>query len=197
VQSPTGMNYPNLQTSNLQQNPQNRSRLRAASATLPLGLDLRNQYRSVGSALQSPSHGSTPRATSGSQFGGSTAYTASFPSAPLTAPIDFSLSRTQGIRSGVQDYSMPQMSAPIAPPNDFSQAFHASMASSSTRTPMRDTFGGSGPLGISNSQGEQRTDDYSQDMGGLKRKQSFTHPAGGRHSPVGGSAPQTYGNTTS
>jgi len=89
---------------------------------------------------------------------------------------------------------MPQMSAPIAPPNDFSQAFHASMASSNARTPMRDSFGGAGGA---LSGGEQRNDDYSQDMGGpagLKRKQSFTLPAA--HSPVGGSAPQAYGSTT-
>lgn len=190
------MSYSNLQSPNLQQAPQNRSRLRAASATLPLGLDLRNQYRSVGSALQSPGHNTTPRATASSQFGGSTSYTASFPSAPLTAPIDFALPRTPGIRTGVPDYSMSQMSAPIAPPNDFSQAFHASMSSSNARTPMRDTFGG-GPLGISGTQNEQRNDDYSQDLGGpngLKRKRSFPLPGG--PSPSTGSGPQAYGNTT-
>jgi hypothetical protein len=84
---------------------------------------------------------------------------------------------------------MPQMSAPIAPPNDFSQAFQASMGNSNARTPMRDTFGG-GPLGISGSQNDQRHDEYSQDMA-LKRKRSFTGP-----SPTSGSAPQAYGNTT-
>jgi hypothetical protein len=198
VQSPTGMNYPNLQSPSLQQAPQSRARLRAASATLPLGLDLRNQYRSVGSALQSPSHSTTPRANTGSQYGSSTNYTASFPSAPLTAPIDFSLPRTSGIRSGVQDYSMPQMSAPIAPPNDFSQAFHASMSGGGSRTPMRESFGG-GPLGISGTQNEQRNDDYGQDMNGshaMKRKRSFGPLPGSGPAPSASSAPQAYGSTT-
>ncbi|CAI4210496.1 unnamed protein product [Parascedosporium putredinis] len=82
VQSPTAMNYPNVQPSSLQPNPQNRSsRLRAASATLPLGLDLRNQYRPVGSALQSPGPATASRANTTSQYG-SNSYTASFPSAP-------------------------------------------------------------------------------------------------------------------
>jgi hypothetical protein len=194
VQSPTAMNYPNLQTPSLQQAPQNRSRIRAASATLPLGLDLRNQYRSVGSTLQSPSHATTPRATTGSQYPGSGAYTASFPSAPLTAPIDYSMPRTPGaIRTNVQDYSMPQMSAPIAPPNDFSQAFHASMAGGS-RTPMRDSFGG-GPLGISGTQPEPRSDEYV-DANGMKRKRSFGSIPGTAPSQANSSAPQPYGSTS-
>jgi hypothetical protein len=66
------------------------------------------------------------------------------------------------------------MSAPIAPPNDFSQAFQASMNNSSTRTPMRDTFGG-GPLNMSQNQNSgDRNDDYNQDPMGLKRKRSFS-----------------------
>jgi hypothetical protein len=179
VQSPTHM-YSNFQSSSLQPNQQRGSRLRAASASLPLGLDLRNQFRSstVGSGNPQPSaHSPGPR-TPTSQFGGvSSSYTASFPSAPLTAPVDFSLPRTPGFRSSGADYSMPQMSAPIAPPNDFSQAFQASMSSSNARTPMRDTFGG-GPLSIGQNQNStDRTDDYSQDPMGLKRKRSFTGSA--------------------
>ncbi|KAK4453646.1 pah2 homeobox protein encoded by the pah2 protein [Podospora aff. communis PSN243] len=179
VQSPTHM-YSSFQSSSLQPNQQRGSRLRAASASLPLGLDLRNQFRSstVGSGNPQPSaHSPGPR-TPTSQFGGvSSSYTASFPSAPLTAPVDFSLPRTPGFRSSGADYSMPQMSAPIAPPNDFSQAFQASMSSSNARTPMRDTFGG-GPLNIGQNQNStDRTDDYSQDPMGLKRKRSFTGSA--------------------
>ncbi|KAK5663109.1 hypothetical protein OQA88_6525 [Cercophora sp. LCS_1] len=178
VQSPTHMGYSNFQSSGLQPNQQRGSRLRAASASLPLGLDLRNQFRSgVGSSnLQPAAHSPGPRTPSTSQLGGvSSSYTASFPSAPLTAPVDFSLPRTPGFRSSGADYSMPQMSAPIAPPNDFTQAFQASMNSSSTRTPMRDTFGG-GPLSLSQNQSSgDRTDSYSQDHLGLKpRKNSFT-----------------------
>ncbi|OTA67468.1 hypothetical protein K449DRAFT_430693 [Hypoxylon sp. EC38] len=197
--SPTNINY-----SSLQQPSQNRSRLRAASATLPLGLDLRHQYRPMSSShgLQSPSHSSTPRVATTAPYGSSSAYTTSFPSAPLTAPIDFPLSRTPGIsRTTVQDYSMPQMSAPIAPPQDFTQALHGSMASSSTRTPMRDTFGG-GPLSVNQGQGSgERSEDYSQEgLGGsgpsLKRKRSSFSLSQGGHTPGPAQTSQPYGHTT-
>ncbi|GAP84083.2 putative homeobox domain-containing protein [Rosellinia necatrix] len=174
LQPSTNINY-----SSLQQPSQTRSRLRAASASLPLGLDLRHQYRSFssGHSLQSPSHSSTPRAANTTPYGTSSSYSMSFPSAPLTAPIDFSLSRTPSIRSSIQDYSIPHMSAPIAPPHDFTQALHGNIAGSSSRTPMRDTFNG-GPLAISQIQGpNDKVDEHSQDgLGGsgtgLKRKRS-------------------------
>ncbi|KAI2621710.1 hypothetical protein GGR54DRAFT_76344 [Hypoxylon sp. NC1633] len=197
--SPTNINY-----SSLQQPSQNRSRLRAASANLPLGLDLRHQYRPMSSShsLQSPSHASTPRIATTTPFGSSSAYTTSFPSAPLTAPIDFPLSRTPGInRTSVQDYSMPQMSAPIAPPQDFTQALHGSMGNSSTRTPMRDTFGG-GPLNISQGHGStERSEDYSQEglsgsNQGLKRKRSSFSLSQGGHTPGPTQTSQPYGHTT-
>ena len=156
VQSPTHMSYSGFQSSSLQAaNQQRNPRMRSSSAaSLPLGLDLRTQYRSAvgsgaggglqtGSTHHSPGGaGSRTASTPGLGGGVSSSYTASFPSAPLSAPIDFSLPRTSGYRSsGAADYSMSQMSAPIAPPNDFSQAFQ----SMSTRTPMRDSFsGGSG-----------------------------------------------------
>ncbi|KAF4779684.1 homeobox domain-containing protein [Colletotrichum scovillei] len=198
--SPPGMNY-----SSFPGGPPNRLRARASSGTL--GLDLRNQYRSVGS-VPPPGHSPAPRATS-AQF----AYTSSLPSAPLTAPVDFSLPRTPGARpGGVQDYSMPQMSAPIAAPNDFSQAFHASMNTSSSRTPMRDTFGGGGPMppqhpphGAHNGeyahqqqqqhhQEQQRGgDEYGHEFGALKRKRSFSSGAPAGPGPAPG--PQAYGST--
>lgn len=185
VQSPTGINYSSMQQSNAQTR---NSRLRAASATLPLGLDIRSQYRPVSGSPNGPT---APRsATISSQY--PSAYTASFPSAPLTAPVDFSLSRGSGtLRAGVQDYSMPQMSAPIAPPNDFSQAFQANLASPTARTPMRDSFGGGG-LGISGGQGEQR-EGFGEELGSgaLGRKRSFNGV------PTSGAAPQhVYGSTT-
>ncbi|KAI1853674.1 hypothetical protein JX265_003992 [Neoarthrinium moseri] len=182
--SPTHINYSSLHSATLQQPPQN-TRLRAASATLPLGLDLRHQYRSVSSGhnLQGTGH-STPRAASATPY--STTYTSSFPSAPLTAPIDFAQPRTPGIRSSVHDYSMPQMSAPIAPPQDFSQALHGSMGAPSTRTPMRDSFSGSA-LGANQNQGSnERSDEYSQDSFGaasLKRKRSYSSGAGAQSYP--------------
>ncbi|KAI0381804.1 hypothetical protein F5Y04DRAFT_60294 [Hypomontagnella monticulosa] len=199
--SPTNINY-----SSLQQPSQNRSRLRAASATLPLGLDLRHQYRpmSTSHSLQSPSHSTTPRVTTTTPYGSSSAYTTSFPSAPLTAPIDFPLSRTPGInRTSVQDYSMPQMSAPIAPPQDFTQALHghSNIGSSSTRTPMRDTFGG-GPLSVTQGQGSsERGEDYSQEGlsgsgSGLKRKRSSFSLSQGGHTPGPAQTTQPYGHST-
>jgi hypothetical protein len=185
------MNYPNFQSSSMQQNSQNRSRLRAASASLPLGLDLRNQFRSVSTShnMQSNAHSPGSRTSSNSQIGGVSSSYSSYPSAPLTAPMDF-LPRTPGFRSSGADYSMPQMSAPIAPSNDFAQAFQ-NMSSSSSRTPMRDTFGG-GPLSTGQSQTSgERSDDYSSDPLGMKRKRSFTGP-----SSASSTGQSTYGNTT-
>ncbi|KAL0943988.1 Homeobox-leucine zipper protein HDG11 [Colletotrichum truncatum] len=195
--SPPGMNYSNFQSA-----PPNRLRSRASSGAVPLGLDLRNQYRSVGS-VPPTGHASTPRASS-AQFATSSAYTSSFPSAPLTAPVDFAMPRTPGARpGGVQDYSMPQMSAPIAAPNDFSQAFHASMNTSNARTPMRDSFGGAGgPMPPhphhADSQGASSSSEYHQSRGGeeygqdfaLKRKRSFSGAAGPGPAP----GAQAYGS---
>jgi hypothetical protein len=96
--------------------------------------------------------------------------------------MDFQMPRTPGgFRSSGTDYSMSQMSAPIAPPSDFSQAFQASMAtgsSNSARTPMRESFSG-GPLGITQGSGSgDRPDEFGQDsMGGMQRKRSFTGSA--------------------
>jgi len=176
VQSPT--HYSSFQSSGMQASQQRNSRLRAASASLPLGLDLRTQYRpAIGpGSMQASAHSPGPRTTSTPQLSGvSSSYTGSFPSAPLTAPVDFSLPRTSAYRTSTTDYSMPQMSAPIAPPNDFSQAFQASMSTSSARTPMRDSFGG-GALGLGHQSSADRGDEYSDPLG-MKRKRSFTGPA--------------------
>lgn len=191
------MSYPNFQSSSLQASQQRGSRLRAASASLPLGLDLRTQFRSaMGSAgLQSAAHSPGPRTASTPQLGGvSSSYTTSFPSAPLTAPVDFSLPRTPGFRPSTTEYPMPQMSAPIAPPTDFSQAFQASMSnsSSSTRTPMRDSFGGAAlGLGPSQLSSGDRADDYSQDPLGMKRKRSFP----GTSAAAASTGSSVYGST--
>jgi len=218
VQSPTHLGYSNFQPSSLQTNQQRGSRLRAASASLPLGLDLRTQFRSVGSgSLQPSTHssGGSGRTASTSQLSGgvSSSYSGSFPSAPLTAPNDFSLPRTPGFRSSGNDYSMPQMSAPIAPPNDFSQAFQSMTNSSSARTPMRDTFPLSQNHGHSHShshsqsshQNNSVTDrssvsggaDYSSDPLGMKRKSSFSTGGGvGTTSSTTSTAQSAYGNNT-
>ncbi|KAK4104724.1 hypothetical protein N658DRAFT_187646 [Parathielavia hyrcaniae] len=174
IHSPS--HYSSFQPPTLQASQQRSSRLRAASASLPLGLDLRTQYRpTIGSgSLQASTHSPGPRTSSTPQLGGvSSSYTGSFPSAPLSAPVDFSLPRTPGYRSSTSEYSMPQMSAPIAPPTDFSHAFQSSMSTPSTRTPMRDTFGGSA-LGLGQGQNSGgRSGDFSDSLG-MKRKRSFT-----------------------
>jgi hypothetical protein len=133
----TGVGY-----TGLQQAPQNRSRLRAATATLPLNIDIRNQYRAIGAAaLRSPSVSSVGRnPTTSTTLDIPSIYTTSYPPAPLTAPMDFSPPRPTNNRLDMPDYSAPQMSAPIAAPSDFSQAFRESMAMPTSRTPMRESF---------------------------------------------------------
>ncbi|KAJ2982566.1 hypothetical protein NUW58_g6415 [Xylaria curta] len=196
LHSTTNINY-----SSLQQPSQTRSRLRAASATLPLGLDLRHQYRSFSSnhSLQPPNHSSTPRTASTTPYGTSSGYSMSFPSAPLTAPMDFSLSRAPSIRS-IQDYSIPQMSAPIAPPHDFAQALHGNIAGSSSRTPMRDAFS-SGSLTIGQGQGasdkgeEHAPDGLSGSSASLKRKRSSFSLSQVPHTSSASQSAQPYGHT--
>jgi hypothetical protein len=97
-----------------QSSPSAMSRLRASSSVYPPGLDLRNQYR----ALPSQQHGGVPHTPRSSSF--SNAFTGGFASAPLTAPVDFSLPRTPiDGGSGGRDFNIPQLSAPMAPPGDF------------------------------------------------------------------------------
>lgn len=200
VQSPTHLSYPNYQSSSLQTSSQRNSRLRASSASLPLGLDLRTRFHSAvgATSLQSTAQSPTStRTSSTSQLGGgggvSSSYSASsFPSAPLSAPVDYSLSHASPYRPpppiGATDYSIPHMSAPIAPPTDFSQAFQASMSSggggsSRSTQPLRNNFGGSalglGHHGHSSSTSHRTTvDDYSaNDPLGMKRKRSYSGTA--------------------
>lgn len=153
------MGYPNFQSNSFMSSQQNRTRMRAASATLPLGLDLSAQR-----SYANPPPGRSATSPTNRHLAATTApFTSSFPTAPLTAPSDFNLPRTPGFPARSHDYSMPQMSAPIAPSNDFSQAFH-SMGSTS-RTPMRDSF----------MSGERAPDDYPGAPGGeLRRKPDIT-----------------------
>ncbi|CAN8095384.1 unnamed protein product [Discula destructiva] len=134
VTSPAHVGYPNFQSNSFLNSQQNRTRMRAASASLPLGLDLSSQRSYSGSQTVRSATSPTNRHLATT----SAPYTSNFPTAPLTAPSDFHLPRTPSYPARPHDYSMPQMSAPIAPSNDFSQAFQ-SMGSTS-RTPMRDSF---------------------------------------------------------
>ncbi|KAI1438757.1 hypothetical protein GGR50DRAFT_299820 [Xylaria sp. CBS 124048] len=190
----------NINYSSLQRPSQNRARLRAASATLPLGLDLRHQYRPFSSnhSLQPLSHASTPRTTSTVPYS-SSGYSTSFPVAPLAAPIDYSLSRTPSMRNSIQEYSVPHMNAPIAPPHEYNQALHGSMPGSSSRTPIRDTFGG-GHLAIEQGHepSNEKSGGYSPDSlsrlgaGGLKRKRSLPQEP---HTTSPSQSSQSYGHT--
>lgn len=178
----------------MQHNSQNRSRLRAASASLPLNLDLRNQYRT---GLQSPSISSASRVPPPTtQYTGSSIYTTSYPSAPLTAPMDFSPPRHSNTRPNIQDYSASQMSAPIMAPSDFSQAaVQGNMPNPVSRTPMRDSFNGRGG-GFG--QGQERNEDTGADPTRpdvLRRERSFPSP-GGALGSASGSEPRAYRSTT-
>lgn len=172
IASPTHMTYPTFQPNSFQ-NSQSRSRLRAASATLPLGLDLGPQ-RSYSSSQQGIRSATSPHRHATVT---SAPYSTGFSTAPLTTSSDYSLPRTSGYPARSHDYSVSHMSAPIAAPNDFSQAFQASLNSGpSTRTPMRDAFGGGGPL---EGGGDRSNEEYGGPGGELKRKRSFTMPQGG------------------
>lgn len=243
--SPTHLAYPAFHSgAAAQQSRTGRLRAASASSTMqPLSLDLRSQYRGLPQSSSSPHSAAGASAASSSQrsasgahhvLGGNPSAYSSFPSAPLTAPIDFNLSRTSttsGLRSAAntassntsntststatttattssQDYTIPQLSAPIAPPNDFSQAFQA-------RTPIRDSFGGSAAIlhplgggagstaGSAPADGGRGESEYSSahhhrhhghssahhhEGGVLKRKRSFSTSASGPGSAYGSAA---------
>lgn len=124
--SPSHMTYPGAHSNSAlqQSSPAAMSRLRASSSSaFPPGLDLRAQYRAI-PTQNSSSHGTTPRSSSFAH-----SFTGGYASAPLTAPVDFSLPRTpiDGSHSG-RDFNIPQLSAPIAPPQDFSSAYNSSLS---------------------------------------------------------------------
>lgn len=127
--SPTHMTYrpPHGPSASLQQqtSPSTMSRMRTSSLALTPGLDIRNHYRPL-SIHQNSAHGvhPTPRSSSFAN-----AFTGGFASAPLTAPVDFSLSRTpiEG-GQGARNFNIPQLSAPIAPPQDFQSAYNSSLS---------------------------------------------------------------------
>ena len=165
------------------------SRLRAASSAYPPGLDLRNQYRTLPSQHNSP-HGvpPTPRSSSFAN-----AFTGGYASAPLAAPVDFTLPRTPiDGGQGPRDFNIPQLSAPMAPPTDFQSAYNSTL--SPVRAPQGDRdFNNQGQDNAeSGSQSQARTGDQQQQQArnseetsylrpigyetGQKRKRSFTMP---------------------
>jgi hypothetical protein len=191
--SPPGMTYSvhgpsaSLQPSS----PSAMSRLRASSSAFPPGLDLRNQYRTLPSQNNS-SHVATPHSSSFAH-----AFTGGYASAPLTAPVDFNLPRTpvEGTHSN-RDFNIPQLSAPMAPPQDFSNAYNANLSPGSRQQHSPRDFGSQGQNnGDSGGQGHghgqgQTTGNHQHSRSneeasyirpveyetGQKRKRSFTMP---------------------
>jgi len=169
------------------------SRLRAASSAFPPGLDLRNQYRQLPTQHNS-THGTTPRSSSFAS-----AFTGGYASAPLTAPVDFSLPRTPADGShGSRDFNIPKLSAPMHPPQDFSSAYNSTISPARAQQADRD-FGSQGQnnadpggQGQGQGQGSGQTGDHQQQQQqtrsneeasylrqgeyetGQKRKRSFT-----------------------
>ena len=128
----------NPSTSAQQSPPSAISRLRAASSAFPSGVNPRNQYR----GLPPQNNTSAPAAPRSHSF--SSAFTTSYPSAPLTAPVDFSLPRNPG-ESGQarRDFSIPQLGAPMTSPQDFQSAYSSALSPSRTQHNDRE-FGSQG-----------------------------------------------------
>ncbi|TVY56123.1 Homeobox protein HD-10 [Lachnellula cervina] len=183
--SPTQMTYSQSHSgpsSSVQQSgPSTISRLRASSSAFPPSLDLRNQYRPLQTQHNSP-HGTTPRSSSFAS-----AFTGGYASAPLTAPVDFSLPRTPVDGSqGSRNFNIPQ-TAPMNPPQDFTSAYNSTISPARAQHGDRN-FGGQGQNNQDQGhqgQGQgsgQAGDQQHQSKGneetsyltGHKRKRSFT-----------------------
>jgi hypothetical protein len=188
--SPTHMAYspshgPGASASTLQQqSPSAMSRLRATSGTFPAGLDLRTQYRPM------PSQGNSPRGLPATPRSSSfaNAFTGGYASAPLTAPVDFQLPRTP-IDASNRDFNIPQLSAPMAPPQDFSNAYNSNLSPVRGQQGDRDFGnqgqnnedpGGQGPGQVGDQQQTRNNEEsylrpgqYEADQ---KRRSSFTMP---------------------
>jgi hypothetical protein len=147
TQPPPSASYPAIPP------PQSGSRLRSST----LNVDPRDHhYRTTGSDAQTQSPLSQARSTPTSTSYSASSYTTSYPSAPLTAPMEYSVPRSSDPKTHLQE---PQMSAPIAPPSDFSQALHGNMGN----------------------QDQGRNESHGHGMGGReghKRKRSLTLPTG-------------------
>lgn len=170
-----------------QSSPSAMSRLRASSLALTPSLDLRNQYRPFPSQQHS-SHGAPPTPRSGSF---ASTFTGGYASAPLTAPVDFSLPRTPIDGQGTRDYNIPQLSAPMAPPQDFQSAYNSSVSPVRTQQGDRNFSSQGQNNGNPSGQGQGQASDQQQQTGnneetsylrpneyeaGQKRKRSFTMP---------------------
>lgn len=169
--SPHGLEY-----SGLQHNSRNRPRLRAASATFPLSLETRTDYRPP-MPSQSPVHGYSGRSAGAtSQYTSPSIYTTSYPPAPLTAPISMSHQRPSSSRDTAQEHAEPQLSAPLNAPSEFAAAAaaagHHTAAPHQGASPIKESFvGGAMPYGHNH----DKPPSYDHEVGGemLQRKSSF------------------------
>lgn len=129
------------------------SRLRAASSAFPSGLNLRNQYRTH------PAQNNTPVPPAPRHHSFSSTFSTGYSSAPLTAPVDFSLPRTPESGQTRRDFSIPQLSAPMAPPPDFQSAYASALSPTRTQHGDRDFNNQGSSTGDSGALGQiQRTD---------------------------------------
>lgn len=160
------------------------SRLRASTGAFPPGLDLRAQYRSIQSHNSSP-HSATPRSSS---FASS--FSNGYASAPLAAPVDFSLPRTPVDGGHVnRDFNHPLQSAPMNAPQDFANAYTSSLRPQQLRQDDREfdpqgqnngDSGGQGQIQLSPQQQHGRNGEDRSYLSpveyetGQKRKRSYT-----------------------
>lgn len=163
------ISYPPAQTSS---NSEAISRLRSTSSAFPPNLDLRTsiQYRSLPAQQTSPLR--MPHTARASSF--ATAFTSGFQSAPLTAPVDFHLPRTPA--NVPPEFEAPQMSAPMAPPPDFSPRDTPHQASRNDSAFQQQMHPGSHQAGEQHqvhSAGFLRPEEYGTEE---KRKRSYTMP---------------------
>jgi hypothetical protein len=159
---------------------QGRSRLRAASATFPLSLDMRAQHRPSGNSAQSVNYSMSNRTTTpSSQYSSSSLYTTSYPSAPLTAPIHTSQPKPSNERGGSTDFARPQMSAPTPTPGEFSRPNQVeTRGQAGSGSPIKQSFDATGGLAYSPTQ--ERNEPFATDVNGapsLQRKSSYSFPA--------------------
>ncbi|KAL9471399.1 hypothetical protein ACSS6W_009340 [Trichoderma asperelloides] len=117
--SPTALNYPNFQ-----QASENGSRLRAASASLPLNTT--DQYR----PLHSPQPNGHRSTGPPSQYGSSATYQTSYGGAPMTA----SLTRASGGQPSARSYQDPTGTT------EFSQTMSSGLNGQDTRTEARSMY---------------------------------------------------------
>lgn len=136
------------------------------------------QYRAL--PAQQTSTQRLPHTARASSFAAS-AFSSGFQSAPLTAPVDFQLPRTPA--NLPREYEASQMSAPMAPPQDFGAAYnHGSSPGDATQR--QHMHQGSHQAGEEQHQqqihsaGFLRPEEYAAEE---RRKRSYTMPGYQNH----------------